>query len=107
MRQDKVAQRKNKSRKNKEATIKVIQNISSSASPARSSSSGDSNENESMLDEEYLETKGEQIDICDIAEQCVMEELNIDTDITDLVNVETLDIDQEQSWSFLSEKINH
>ena len=97
MRQDKVAQRKNKSRKNKEATIKVIQNISSSASPARSSSSGDSNENESMLDEEYLETKGEQIDICDIAEQCVMEELNIDTDITDLINVETLDIDQEQS----------
>ena len=98
MRQDKVAQRKNKSRKNKEATIKVIKNnISSSASPARSSSSGDSNENESMLDEEYLETKGEQIDICDIAEQCVMEELNTDTDITDLIIVETLDIDQEQS----------
>ena len=48
MRQDKVAQRKNTSRKNKEATIKVIQNISSSASPARSSSSCDSNENESM-----------------------------------------------------------
>jgi len=92
MRQDKVAQRKNKSRKLK-VTDKVTTN-NVSASPAGSSSSCDSNENESMFDEQEFENK-EQIDICDIAEQCVMEEIRPDNDITDLVNVETLDIDED------------
>ena len=78
MRQDKVTQRKNKSQKN----IKVSVN---------------NNENENVIPEEDLETKG--VDICDIAEQCFMEEIGQDTDITDLVNVETLDIDQDQSWA--------
>ena len=86
MRQDKVTQRKNKSQKN----IKVSVN---------------NNENENVIPEEDLETKG--VDICDIAEQCFMEEIRQDTDITDLVHVE-MDIDQDQ-WHriFLTKKIYH
>ena len=86
MRQDKVTQRKNKSQKN----IKVSVN---------------NNENENVIPEEDLETKG--VDICDIAEQCFMEEIREDTDITDLVHVE-MDIDQDQ-WHriFLTKKIYH
>ena len=82
MKEDKVAQRKNKSRKKNKVTTK-------------------NNEEESVLEEEDIETRGEQVqvDICDIAEQCFMEEIGQDTDITDLVNVETLDIDQDQSWA--------
>ena len=88
MREDKVTQRKNKSQKN----IKVSINI---------------NENENVIPEEDLETKGEQVDICDIAEQCFMEEIRQDTDVTDFVHVE-MDIDQDQ-WHriFLTKKIYH
>ena len=82
MKEDKVAQRKNKSRKKNKVTTK-------------------NNEEQSVLEEEDIETRGEQVqvDICDIAEKCFMEKIGQDTDITDLVNVETLDIDQDQSWA--------
>ena len=87
MRSDKVAQRKNKSRKPKSPKQDVRMNLVTS-SPA-STSSSESKESPSIDDIELIATVDQRdnlkiVDISDIAERCVLEEIGGDVNVDDV-----------------------
>ena len=91
MRPDKVAQRKNKSRKPKSPKQDVRMNVASSpASTISSSESKDSPiESPSIDDIELIASVNPSddfnvVDICDIAERCVLEEIGGDVNVDDV-----------------------
>jgi len=96
MRPDKVAQRKNKSRKPKSPKQFSIVSVAS-ASPA-STSSSESKETLSIEDIELIASVDQNdtlndVDICDIAERCVLEELGGDVNVDDVnIDIDTLNL---------------
>lgn len=91
MRPDKVAQRKNKSRKPKSPKQDARMNVASSpASTTSSSESKDSPiESPSIDDIELIASVNPSddfnvVDICDIAERCVLEEIGGDVNVDDV-----------------------
>ena len=96
MRPDKVAQRKNKSRKPKSPKQFSVVSVAS-ASPA-STSSSESKETLSIEDIELIASVDQSdtlndVDICDIAERCVLEELGGDVNVDDVnIDIDTLNL---------------
>ena len=106
MRPDKVAQRKNKSRKPKSPKQDPGLLIAST-SPA-STSSSESREAPSIDDIELIATVDPSddfnvVDICDIAERCVLEEIGGDVNVDDVninIDLDTLEFDVDPSALF-------
>ena len=105
MKPDKVAQRKNKSRKPKSPKQDSKMNIASS--PA-STSSSESKESPSVDDIELIASVNPDddfnvVDICDIAERCVLEEIGGDVNVDDVninFDLETLELDMDPEALF-------
>jgi len=106
MKPDKVAQRKNKSRKPKSPKQDSRMNIASS--PA-STSSSESKESPSSVDDIELiasvnpDDDFNVVDICDIAERCVLEEIGGDVNVDDVninFDLETLEFDMDPEALF-------
>ena len=105
MKPDKVAQRKNKSRKPKSPKQDSRMNIASS--PA-STSSSESKESHSVDDIELIASVNPNddfnvVDICDIAERCVLEEIGGDVNVDDVninLDLETLEFDMDPAALF-------
>ena len=106
MKPDKVAQRKNKSRKPKSPKQDSRMNIASS--PA-STSSSESKESPASVDDIELiasvipNDDFNVVDICDIAERCVLEEIGGDVNVDDVninFDLETLELDMDPEALF-------
>ena len=106
MKPDKVAQRKNKSRKPKSPKQDSRMNIA--GSPA-STSSSESKESPASVDDIELiasvipNDDFNVVDICDIAERCVLEEIGGDVNVDDVninFDLETLEFDMDPEALF-------
>ena len=106
MKPDKVAQRKNKSRKPKSPKQDSRMNIASS--PASTSSSESKESPLSVDDIELIASvipndDFNVVDICDIAERCVLEEIGGDVNVDDVninFDLETLELDMDPEALF-------